>query len=65
MTTVRSDKGFDCVAFKDAAQAAVYEETKDLSRAELTEYFRRRVEEGPFSELWRGASRVGSGREAP
>jgi len=55
MTTLPNDKKFDCVAFKDEAQAAVYEETKGLSRAELTEYFRRRVEEGPFSELWRKA----------
>jgi len=65
MTAVRNDKDYDCVAFKDEAQAAIYEETKGLSRSELTEYFRRRVEEGPFAQLWRAARRAGSGQGMP
>ncbi|MFH1741503.1 MAG: hypothetical protein ABIH23_21060 [bacterium] len=51
-----NNKDFDCVAFKDRAQLEIYEETKDLSRSDLKEYFRKRVEAGPFAEFWKELS---------
>ena len=54
MTTKRNDKGFDCLAFKDRVQLEIYEEIRNLSRSELKEYFRTRVEAGPFAEFWKG-----------
>ena len=44
---------FDCIAFKERVQSRIYEEIKDLSHDEEIAYFRRRVEKGPFAELWR------------
>lgn len=46
-------KDFDCLAFKDQAQAEIYAETKGLSREDLKHYFRRRVAQGPLGDLWK------------
>jgi hypothetical protein len=35
------NKTFDCVEMKRKAQKEIYEETKDLSREEQIEYFRK------------------------
>ncbi len=48
-------KAFDCVEMKRKIQEKIYEETKDLSREELIDYFRRHAETGPFAELWKKA----------
>jgi len=45
-------KTFDCLEFKRRVQEEVYEDIKDLSRAEQVEYFRRHAESGPFGS-WR------------
>jgi len=50
---MKKKKSFDCMEMKRRIQEKIYEETKDLSRKELVAYFRRRVEEGPFAQLWK------------
>ena len=49
----RNEREFDCIALKDRVQSEIYEEIKDLTHDEEIAYFRRRVEQGPFAELWR------------
>ena len=61
MTTRADDQDFDCLAYKDRAQARIYEETKGLSRAESREYFRRKVETGPFTEFCKDIPTRGGG----
>ncbi len=46
-------KAFDCVEMKRKIQEKIYEETKDLTRAELIDYFHRHAQTGPFAELWK------------
>lgn len=48
----KSEKTFDCIAFKRTAQLRIYEEIKDLSREEEVAYFRNKAETGPFKEWW-------------
>lgn len=48
----KSEKTFDCIAFKRAAQLQIYEEIKDLSREEEIKYFHNKAETGPFREWW-------------
>ena len=52
MSRVEPQEGFDCLEYKRRAQAEIYEEIKDLSRAEQVEYFHRRAQSGPFGP-WR------------
>jgi hypothetical protein len=47
------EKPFDCLEFKREVQARIFEETRELSTADLREYFLRNVEEGPFAEYFR------------
>ena len=54
MTThTKIKKSFDCLAFKDEAQARVVKEIQGLSRAEQLEYFHRHAETGPFADFWK------------
>lgn len=46
-------KTFDCVEMKRKIQEKIHEETKDLSREELIDYFHRHAQTGPFAELWK------------
>jgi len=46
-------KTFDCIEMKRKIQEKIHEETEDLSREELIDYFHRHVETGPFAELWK------------
>ena len=48
----KSEKSFDCIAFKRAAQMQIYEEIKDMSREEELAYFHSKAETGPFREWW-------------
>jgi hypothetical protein len=48
----KSEKTFDCIAFKRTAQLQIYEEIKDLSREEEIAYFHNKAETGPFREWW-------------
>jgi hypothetical protein len=52
---MKPSKSFDCVEMKRKIQEKIHEETKDLSRAELIDYFHRHAETGPFAELWKKA----------
>jgi hypothetical protein len=38
---------------KRKIQEKIHEETKDLSRAELIDYFHLHAQTGPFAELWK------------
>ena len=46
-------KEFDCVEMKREIQAQIWEEIKDLTDEQRTEYFLRHAETGPFAEHWR------------
>lgn len=60
MSQKNDDVDFDCIAFKRRVQAEIYEQIKDLSVDGEIAYFRRRVEGGPFAELWRKISPAGA-----
>ncbi len=45
-------RNFGFVVMKRRIQERIYEETKRMGPEELAAYFRRRVREGPFAELW-------------
>lgn len=55
-------KDFDCVEMKRAIQAEIYEEIKDLSDRERTEYFRRNAESGSLAEFWKSLKTVDESR---
>ena len=44
----RTEKTFDCIAFKREAQMAIYEEIKNMSHDEELNYFRSHAEKGLF-----------------
>ncbi len=46
-------KDFDCIAFKRAAQEKIYEQIHGMTPVEEIAWFRRKVESGPYGELWR------------
>jgi hypothetical protein len=48
-------KTFDCVEMKRGIQERIYEETQGMDARALVTYFRERVEQGPFADLWRRA----------
>lgn len=58
MSSMKTKKGFDCLAFKDRAQERIYEEIKELTVAEQVEYYNRRAERGPLGEWWRSLPRA-------
>ena len=64
MKTNRKEGDFDCLAFKDQAQAEMLEATRGSSRLEFREYLQTRVETGPFADFWRGLT-AGQSRRRP
>ena len=48
----KTEKTFDCIAFKRAAQMAIYEEIKNMSHDEELNYFRSHAEKGLLREWW-------------
>jgi len=48
----KSEKTFDCIAFKRAAQLQIYDEIKYMSREEEMAYFHNKAETGPLREWW-------------
>jgi hypothetical protein len=63
----KTEKGFDCIAFKRKVQAEIYEEIKGLSPEAEIEYFRRRAAAGPLAKWWKALERrseTGAGAEA-
>ena len=63
MKTTQTQEPFDCIAFKRRAQSEIYEAIRHLSRAEQIEYFRRRAEEGPLGDWWKGVKRAKAERQ--
>jgi hypothetical protein len=55
-STPKTDKTFDCVAFKREAQARIYEAIKDLSPREEIEFFRDAARTGPLGDWWQRIS---------
>ena len=52
MKTKNQTERFNCLDFKEKAQSAIYDQTKGMTRVRLSRYFEKRVESGPFAELW-------------
>ena len=46
-------KDFDCIAFKRSAQEKIYAQIQGMTPAEEVAWFRRKVDSGPYRELWR------------
>jgi len=61
---MKKKKKFDCVEMKRRIQEKIYEETKNMTREELVAYFHRRVQEGPFAELWKQPTRQSLARKS-
>ncbi len=57
MSRIKADKKFDCVKFKDAAQAQVYKEIKGLTLQQQIEYFNTNAESGPLADWWKNIRR--------
>lgn len=49
----KTEKTFDCIAFKRKAQSERYERTKHMTDAEKLADLRRSVESGPLAEFWK------------
>jgi len=47
----RKIKKFDCIEMKRSIQDKIYDETKNMSRAEYLTFIRKQVDDGPFGEL--------------
>ena len=61
MSPPKTEKTFDCLAYKDRVQAEIYEEIRDLTPQEQIEYFNRRAETGPLALWWKRIRRAPSG----
>lgn len=55
---------FDCVEFKNRAQAEIYEEIKSLSPEEEIDYFRQRSESGSLGRWWKSIQKAATRRAA-
>jgi len=51
--TEHKEKDFDCLKLKDRIQLEIYNEIKDLSPEEEIEFFKKKVESGIFSQMWK------------
>lgn len=49
--TTKTEKSFDCIAFKRRAQEKIYEEIKEMTAEEEIAYFKRLAKTGPFARL--------------
>jgi hypothetical protein len=49
----RTEKTFDCLAYKHRVQSEIYDEIKDMSFEEEQAYFQRRAEQGPLGPWWK------------
>jgi hypothetical protein len=48
----KNDKKFDCVEFKRQQQERIYQDIKNKKPSQQIEYFKQRVEQGPFAAWW-------------
>ena len=51
--TTKTEKTFDCVAFKRQAQTRIYKETQGMTFEEEVAYLQRRAEKGPLGPWWK------------
>lgn len=65
MSRTTNETAFDCLAFKRAAQADIYEAIRNMSGPEQIEYFRRRAESGVLGDWWRAVKRTGGVPNVP
>ena len=49
----KTEKEFDCIAFKRQAQRKVFDETKNLTLEDQVSYFRKRANSGPLGKWWK------------
>lgn len=49
----KTEKNFDCIAFKRKVQAEIYEETRDMTPQQRIAYFNESARTGPFAKFWR------------
>jgi hypothetical protein len=49
----KTEKAFDCLAYKDRVQQEIYEEIRDLTAEEQIAYYNRSAEKGPLATWWR------------
>jgi len=52
----KSEKTFDCIAFKREAQARIYDEIKDMTPQQQIAYYRHAARNGPLGAWWRRIS---------
>ncbi len=64
MGQTKAKKGFDALAFKEAAQARIAAETRGMTHEEEIAYYHRQAEAGPFSEWYKAARREAERRAA-
>jgi len=57
-------KTFDCLAFKDQAQARLIEETRGMTAEQEIAYLTRKAEEGPLGEWWKKVKKATDSRRA-
>ncbi len=50
------EKTFDCIEMKRKSQERIYNETKGMTPEERLDYFKQRVENGPFAKLFKRES---------
>ena len=49
--TKKTDQSFDCLKMKEEIQAKIYEETKDMTNAEVLNYFNIPKEQSIFKHI--------------
>ena len=64
MSQTKVKKGFDALAFKDAAQARIIAETRGMTHAEEIAYFQRKASTGHFAKWYKAAVRTAEARRA-
>lgn len=47
-----TNKSFDCLKFKENAQAEIIEETKNMSQQELLDFFHNASRSGALGQWW-------------
>jgi hypothetical protein len=52
-----TQKKFDCLTFKQKAQAQIHEDTKTMSVQELLEYFHQASHAGAIGSWWKTITR--------
>ncbi len=52
MKPEKTEKALDCVEMKRRIQERIHEETRGMDAKQLAAYFRQRVEQGAFADLW-------------